>query len=86
MHRDEPHASGFRDALERLREYTIAGHLQVRRKERSGNNFTERAVASLRARKLTIHLRGESIFREKAAASGGEFQMQAGDWSLRKRT
>lgn len=42
MHRDEPHASGFRDALERLREYTIAGHLQVRRKERSGNNFTER--------------------------------------------
>lgn len=29
MHRDEPRESGFRVALQRLREHAIAGHLQV---------------------------------------------------------
>lgn len=35
IHRDEPRASGFRDALQRLREHAIAGHLQLRAEPRS---------------------------------------------------
>lgn len=51
MRRDESRVAGFRDALQRLREYAIAGHLQLRGKRCSGEYFSkDGAVASLRER------------------------------------
>lgn len=51
MHRDEPRASGFREALQRLREHAVAEHLQLQVERRSGEQYSKgRAVASLRAK------------------------------------
>jgi len=52
MHRDEPpRASGFREALQRLREHAVAGHLQLQVERRSGELYSKgRAVTNLCAR------------------------------------
>jgi hypothetical protein len=51
MHRNEPRAPGFREALQRLREHAMAGHLQLRAEPRVGDHYADgRVVASLRAR------------------------------------
>jgi hypothetical protein len=51
IHRNESRVAGFRDALQRLREYAIAGHLQLRGSRCSGEHFSKDVVvASLRER------------------------------------
>lgn len=51
MHRDELRVAGFRDALQRLREYAVAGHPQLLGTRCSGKHFSKGgAVASLRER------------------------------------
>lgn len=51
MHPDEPRASGFREALQRLREHAVAGHLQLQVERRSGEQYSKgRAVTNLCAK------------------------------------
>ncbi|APC14221.1 hypothetical protein BLL42_26800 [Pseudomonas frederiksbergensis] len=47
IYRDEPRVSGFRDALQRLRKYSIAGHLQLRGKHCSSEQFSKGGVAMI---------------------------------------
>jgi|RhiMetStandDraft_4_1073278.scaffolds.fasta_scaffold10336_3 hypothetical protein len=59
-HLDEPRASGFREALQRLREYAVAGHLQLQVERRSGEQYSKgRAVTNLCARYPIIIVRIE---------------------------